>query len=1157
MRIEQNPFRSDELRSVQIFRLERRRIGVAGVGRCPIFEDAREIEVDIDRMWHSGGETRSILYCTILNTYAMEATESAPDALLRLPLSTSSPHSERDKLNMSSTNTLILCTSNPPGGTQSSTSAVDTSIQLTNTVLAIVKEVGDMLNGVPYVKSLSGVILQIIKVRDELKVNKKRCGEIIDKVMRMTKKIFEKLAEVAKSDQRDKLAKLEEQLKGHERMLVDVHTALQKHQSRSKFDRLINRGLDELNEHDRRLDELKTDLILDIIFHITVEQASTTVPLAQPQATTERTETIDHLLPPKPHFLVERESQVEQALEILLRQEPTRIAILGGGGFGKTTLVRTLLHDSRMEERFEARYFLSCEGMSDADALLLGIGTMLGIKAVPLAMLTSIRGILQTSITLLCLDNFETSWEPFETRTKVEELLESISDIPNLSLMITIRGEQRPSKVAWSKPLLLPLSTLSLEGAQEIVAKIASENTIDKFTIRLLEAIDGIPLAITIVATLLRDGEDSESLWTRWSTDSTQIIYIGDDRQSNLDRSISLSVNSSRMAKNPDARLLLAALSLLPDGFPKGSALENLQDCLGIPSIHTIIQTLRTVALVQVINPDTSSRIQMLSPIRLFCQHFLVQEIADALPKTVNHYVDLLLAARYNRENSVNYHKITSEVKNMHTIFQKLFLAKIQEHNLAVLVKALDYLTKWSTYIGYYSKDTIQSALIKTRYIPTLHAQCLFSIAELYYFEDDYTHAIEHFQEAAHLSQLTRETILEAEALCRLGDTLYIMSELDKAEDVLKTSLMLFVTENITGGQAIACFSLGQTHLARHQHQEAEIYLTRALEGFKQISDHIGQANATNSLAQLHISLCNLIKAEEFSNKALEIAKKANYAIGEGNALHELGEIYLGVDRIMNACQVLEKALSIFKHQNSLISQLSVVHILGEVYIQLDQLSAAETLLESYSQTDLGTVYSGHVLTALGWLYTCGDCFDIAEHHLNTALQLFQKLKHWPGKANVLAHLGIIYLKLGQFDKAEQMVKFVLILGATCDVEMRRLWVLGDLYIIKKQFDDAQTALNSAMANAKKAICTYQQGNIVRSLGIFHIKRGHVDRAIRAFKQALTFHRAAQWVSEQATDFIQLGEAYKMLGRSEEAAAAFKEADELMESVREARKLVK
>ncbi|KAF9472649.1 TPR-like protein [Pholiota conissans] len=1046
---------------------------------------------------------------------------------------------------------------NPLESTQVSATAVDTSIHLTDTVLAIVKEVGEMLHGVPYIKSLSGVILQIIQVRDELKINKKRCSEIIDKVMRIAKKIFEKLTEIAKSNQRDKLARLEGQLMEHERTLIDVHTALKKHQSRSRFNRLINRGLEELNEHDRRLDELKTDLILDVIFHITMEQATFTVPIAELQANTEGTDTINHILPPKPHFLVERDVQVEQVLKILLHQEPTRIAILGGGGFGKTTLARTILHDPMIDERFQGRYFLSCEGMSDADALLLGLGTMLGIKAVPSAMLTSIRRILQTSITLLCLDNFETPWEPFETRTKVEELMESISDIPNLSLMITIRGEQRPSKVAWSKPLLLPLSTLSLEGAQDIVAKIASENTIDEFTIRLLKAIDGIPLAITLVATLLRDGEDSESLWTRWSTDSTQIINVGDDRQSNLDRSISLSVNSFRMAKNPETRLLLAAFSLLPDGFPKGDALESLQNCLGVSSIRTIIETLRAVALVQVIDTDKSLRIQMLSPIRLFCHHFLEQEIADAFPKTLSYYVNLLVTSRGDLSDSVNYWQIIPEVRNIHAIFQKFFLSEFQNWNLSKLIKALGYLSTWSTYIGYYSKDTLQVALTKTQHIPILHAQCLFFLAKLFYVETDYIHAIEHFQEAAKLFQQMGEIIFQARTLRNLGEAFRITSELDKAEDALKTSLKLYIAENYTHGQADAHYTLGITYLARNQLPEAEMYLKSALKAYKQGQRLIGQANATKSLALIHIYHGNLIDAEDFANQALEIAKKANYAMGEGNALHQLSQIYLHMDRPMHAQQALEKALSIFKHQKQFTNQLIVVSDLGEVYIQLDQLSAAEALFVPYSQMDSDPIHSGFVLIPLGWLYTCGDSLDKAEHYLNAALQLYQKFKDQSRQASVLAHLGIMYLKSGQFDKAEQAVKTIPNLGIWLETEMRRLWVLGDLQIIKEQFDEAQTALNSAMDYAKKSPCTYQQGNITRSLGTLHIKCGATNLAIENFHNALELHRKAQWISEQATDLKQLGKVYKMLERTEEAAAAFKEAEELMESVRKERRLSK
>lgn len=50
------------------------------------------------------------------------------------------------------------------------TNAIDTSVELANNVLTIVKEIGEMLNHVPYVKSLSGVILQIIKIRNVRRV---------------------------------------------------------------------------------------------------------------------------------------------------------------------------------------------------------------------------------------------------------------------------------------------------------------------------------------------------------------------------------------------------------------------------------------------------------------------------------------------------------------------------------------------------------------------------------------------------------------------------------------------------------------------------------------------------------------------------------------------------------------------------------------------------------------------------------------------------------------------------------------------------------------------------------------------------------------------------------------------------------------------------
>ncbi|KAF9470409.1 hypothetical protein BDN70DRAFT_889093 [Pholiota conissans] len=113
----------------------------------------------------------------------------------------------------------VIPTNAPPDFRQSSASAVYKGIELANTVVSIVKVVGELLSTVPYIKSLSSV---------EFKTNEKRCLEIIDKALRMAQALYEQLAEVARSSHREKLVRLERHLG-----LAALYASLQKHRSRS------------------------------------------------------------------------------------------------------------------------------------------------------------------------------------------------------------------------------------------------------------------------------------------------------------------------------------------------------------------------------------------------------------------------------------------------------------------------------------------------------------------------------------------------------------------------------------------------------------------------------------------------------------------------------------------------------------------------------------------------------------------------------------------------------------------------------------------------------------------------------------------------------------------------------------------------------------
>ncbi|KAF8169377.1 hypothetical protein BJ912DRAFT_1087611 [Pholiota molesta] len=753
----------------------------------------------------------------------------------------------------------------------------------------------------------------------------------------------------------------------------------------------------------------------------------------------------------------------------------------------------------------------------------------------------------------------------------------------------------------WSNPLLPPLSTLSLDGAKDVLRTIASNHTVDDFTLQLLHAIDGIPLAVTLVSTLLRDGESSESLWGRWSANYTKVIHTGgDDRQSNLNRSIVLSVNSFRMKKDADAcRQVLAALSLLPNGFPfNNEAIASLQKHLnssepvdsdvhtrfpklrtvlkritradqcskdgdtsaGVPSqqygisdLHTILETLRAVALIRVDHTSTYPRFQMLSPIRLFCNEFLFPETLLVLENVANYYITMLEFTRLS--NAECYAQVVPEIQNIHLVFQRVFKVGYSQ-DITRLIYATSYLTRWSDYIGYLSRDTIQMAFENSVNIPIPHAKCLMSLGDLYDSEGQHTKAETHFREAAALFKQAKDVDGEAHALECSGPLLFLMGQLDQSEVAFQTSLQLYTQTGNKRGQAQVHEGLGDLYMQQGQFTEAQATLLDALEAYQHISDVLGQANVALSLSNLHFSHGNLVKAEKYATEALNTAKQINYAIGEGIALGMLGGIYLPMDRIPEARQV-QQALMIFKQQNAPINQLTAINDLAEVYIQSDQLSAAEALLTASSKVELDVVQIACILTQLGWLYICGDHLDKAKPVLDDALQRFRRFDRKGKQAEVLGYLATVYFKSNRLDEAERALNSIPDLGTCTEVEIHRLWVLGDLYIVKGEFEDAEASLDAAMAQCQNSGFTrsYQRGNILRSIGTLHVKRSHADLAIDKFKEAREFHRKAQWVSEQATDLKRLGEAYEMLERAEEAEAAFREAEDLMESVREARTL--
>src|ERR1700691_3069834 len=189
------------------------------------------------------------------------------------------------------------------------------------------------------------------------------------------------------------------------------------------------------------------------------------------------------LLPPPsqpsaPEIFFGRNEYVTDMANVLAREDNIRIAILGGGGMGKTSTALHILHHSAVKARYgELRYFVGCDSVTSGGALALLILQIIQHKIAPNENSSDVlyRALSNYPCILLLLDNFETVWNSESNRADIRELLSKIVSLPNVSLIITARGDMPPSGISGRAWIVFLLYHLNLQRSYScIMAKRAN-----------------------------------------------------------------------------------------------------------------------------------------------------------------------------------------------------------------------------------------------------------------------------------------------------------------------------------------------------------------------------------------------------------------------------------------------------------------------------------------------------------------------------------------------------------------------------------------------------------------------------------------------------------------------------------------------------------
>ncbi|KAJ7195930.1 P-loop containing nucleoside triphosphate hydrolase protein, partial [Mycena pura] len=327
-----------------------------------------------------------------------------------------------------------------------------------------------------------------------------------------------------------------------------------------------------------------------------------------------------------PQIFHGRESELSDILQLFTYNAP-RIAILGAGGMGKTSVARAVLHHPDITLKYgECRMFVACDVASTVAELVTLIANYLGLQHGKNPKQQILHHFSSRPPTLLILDNLETSWEPTVSRKEIEEFLSLLTDIPHLALIITMRGAERPAQVRWTRPFLQPLSPLTHDAAQKTFIDIAGEMHDSEDIEKILHLTDNMPLAIDLMAHLV-DSEGCPIILSRWDTEKTSLVSNGYDQRSNLDMSIAMSLSSPRVASVPGTKDLLSLLSMLPDGL---SDTELRQSNFPIDNVLECKATLLRTSLAY---STSQKRLRVLVPIQEHMQryHPVVLDIVEPL----------------------------------------------------------------------------------------------------------------------------------------------------------------------------------------------------------------------------------------------------------------------------------------------------------------------------------------------------------------------------------------------------------------------------------------------------------------------------------------------------------------------------------------------
>lgn len=711
-------------------------------------------------------------------------------------------------------------------------------------------------------------------------------------------------------------------------------------------------------------------------------------------------------IPPPPRCFG-RDPQLQDLVGALLADPSVPTPVLGPPGIGKTNLVLTALHEPRVVSRFAARrFFIRCDGATSRPSLVANLAEPLALDPGPHLEARLFQALDSAAPTLLALDNAETPWDG--DTLAVEDLLSQLSALPHLTLLASVRGEQRPSGPSWREAIRL--RPLDLQPARSAFLAIAGDrHRGDAHLDRLLEAVDCLPLAVILLASQAEALPSLTNLWLRWRTERTALLQRsgGQTRLTSLEVSISLSLESPRM--HSPARRLLSVLALLPDGLAPEDLYILFPDDGGSAEA-----ALRETGLLLA----DEVRLRLLAPVRELLAR-IHKPVLEDRQRLIDHFLALAhLGIRIGAQGGAEAaQRLIPEWGNLEAV---LLMALADPDPEPAIIAVLD-VTELVRFMGFGATILWQQALNAARRssLVPLEAACLRTAGDIAIRRFDNDTAEARYREALPLYRCVGDLVGQANCVRKLGDVFLHRSALLMAQQHYEEALSLYLRAGDEVGQARCIRRLGNLAHRQSDYDAARKRYTEALTLFIQVGDVLGQARCHLRLGNIAAALSDDDLARACFEEALPLYERVGEFLGKANCIKSLGDIALRRSEHDAARARYEAAILIYRRVGSILGLANCIKGLGDIALACSDQEAArsryEEALALYRGVSSVRVQADCILALGDTAQSLGD-HGTARQTFEEALRLYQQI---PDPCSI-GHTHHRLARLAQANSAER-----------------------------------------------------------------------------------------------------------------------------------------